>query len=136
MDGYRQTLLGRALADALQDMEKECSGDSDDANADALEMDGDLLFSLFDEAMQLELLHRDRKDQERPVRTFTHDSLELTGQVTAFNRFMDDWSVLVRMRPQDIQLNHGVAVLDLPQQNHEHEKEQEVAMRLKMRKRG
>ncbi|KAG3240848.1 hypothetical protein PI124_g14257 [Phytophthora idaei] len=94
MDGYRQTLLGRALADALQDIEKELSGDNSDANTAVLEMDGDLLFSLFDEAMQLELLDKRCKDQEKPIKTFTHDSLELTGQVTAFNRFMDDWSVL------------------------------------------
>ncbi|KAG2811936.1 hypothetical protein PC116_g17615 [Phytophthora cactorum] len=95
MDGYRQTLLGRALADALQDIEKELSGDNSDANTAVLEMDGDLLFSLFDEAMQLELLDKRCKDQEKPIKTFTHDSLELTGQVTAFNRFMDDWSVLL-----------------------------------------
>ncbi|KAE9206372.1 hypothetical protein PF002_g20032 [Phytophthora fragariae] len=38
-----QTLLGRTLADALRDLEEE---------RDALEVDGDLLFSLFDEAMQ------------------------------------------------------------------------------------
>ncbi|KAG3146327.1 hypothetical protein PI126_g13366 [Phytophthora idaei] len=124
MDGYRQTLLGRALADALQDIEKELSGDNSDANTAVLEMDGDLLFSLFDEAMQLELLDKRCKDQEKPIKTFTHDSLELTGQVTAFNRFMDDWSVLVRMRSQDIELNHGVAVLDLPEQRHQHEEEQ------------
>ncbi|KAE9108349.1 hypothetical protein PF001_g21097 [Phytophthora fragariae] len=43
IDGYRQTLLGRTLADALRDLEEE---------RDALEVDGDLLFSLFDEAMQ------------------------------------------------------------------------------------
>ncbi|KAG3147770.1 hypothetical protein C6341_g17631 [Phytophthora cactorum] len=124
MDGYRQTLLGRALADALQDIEKELSGDNSDANTAVLEMDGDLLFSLFDEAMQLELLDKRCKDQEKPIKTFTHDSLELTGQVTAFNRFMDDWSVLVRMRSQDIELNHVVAVLDLPEQRHQHEEEQ------------
>ncbi|KAG2761951.1 hypothetical protein Pcac1_g26249 [Phytophthora cactorum] len=87
MDGYRQTLLGRALADALQDIEKELSGDNSDANTAVLEMDGDLLFSLFDEAMQLELLDKRCKDQEKPIKTFTHDSLELTGQVTAFNRW-------------------------------------------------
>ncbi|KAG3023566.1 hypothetical protein PC120_g7500 [Phytophthora cactorum] len=79
MDGYRQTLLGRALADALQDIEKELSGDNSDANTAVLEMDGDLLFSLFDEAMQLELLDKRCKDQEKPIKTFTHDSLELTG---------------------------------------------------------
>ncbi|KAE9343505.1 hypothetical protein PR003_g8956 [Phytophthora rubi] len=39
----QQTLLGRTLADALRDLEEE---------RDALEVDGGLLFSLFDEAMQ------------------------------------------------------------------------------------
>jgi hypothetical protein len=82
MDGYRQTLLGRALADALQELEQE-RGEDDE------EVDGDLLFSLFDEAMKLEL--RDRRDKEHW--TFTHETLELSGQVTAFNRFMEDWSL-------------------------------------------
>ncbi|POM63062.1 hypothetical protein PHPALM_27703 [Phytophthora palmivora] len=126
MDGYRQTLLGRALADALQDLEKERQdGDTN------VEIDGDLIFELFDEAMQLEL-HDRRKDPEGMVRVFTHPSLELTGQVTAFNRFMDDWSVQARMKPQDIELNHSVANLHLPKQN----QEQEVVMRLKLRKRA
>ncbi|KAL3656779.1 hypothetical protein V7S43_018338 [Phytophthora oleae] len=126
LDGYRQTLLGRALADALQDLEKEGGGD------DALEVDGDLLYSLFDEAMQLELRDRRGKDQENAVRTSTHESLKLTGQITAFNRFMDDWSVLARARPQDIRLNHGVADLHLPQV----QEGGQVAMRLKLRKKA
>ncbi|KAG7389037.1 hypothetical protein PHYPSEUDO_011306 [Phytophthora pseudosyringae] len=132
MDGFRQTLLGRALADALQDLEKERGG------ADGgPEVDGDLLFLLFDEAVQSELRDRRCKEGEGRPRTFTHESLELKGQVTAFNRFMGDWSVLVRTKPQDIRLNHGVADLHLPMLSHEQEEEeQEVAMRLKLRKRA
>ncbi|KAL4158501.1 hypothetical protein PRNP1_004277 [Phytophthora ramorum] len=125
MDGYRQTLLGRALADALQDLEKE-RGDHND-----LEVDGDLLFSLFDESMELEL-----RDSGQEGRTFTHESLELTGKVTAFNRFLGDWSVQARVMPRDIKLDHCVADLQLPQQqNHEREEDQNVAMRLKLRQR-
>ncbi|KAG2920061.1 hypothetical protein PC129_g15667 [Phytophthora cactorum] len=78
MDGYRQTLLGRALADALQDIEKELSGDNSDANTAVLEMDGDLLFSLFDEAMQLELLDKRCKDQEKPIKTWNGSMLSST----------------------------------------------------------
>ncbi|KAE8892974.1 hypothetical protein PF005_g17274 [Phytophthora fragariae] len=120
MDGYRQTLLGRALADALRELEEE---------SDALEVDGDLLFSLFDVAMQAEL------GRETP---FTHESVELTGQLTAFNRFLDDWSVQARALPQDIRLNHCVADLHLPQQQGQEkdgEGEQAVAVRLKLRRR-
>ncbi|KAG6584880.1 uncharacterized protein IUM83_16568 [Phytophthora cinnamomi] len=111
MDGYRQTLLGRALADALRELEGE------------LELDGDLLFALFDEAMQAELR-----------RTSTHETLELAGQLTAFNRFLDDWSVQARAQPHDIRLNHCVADLHLPQQDQGGE--QEVPVRLKLRQRS
>ncbi|KAG1695911.1 hypothetical protein DVH05_019266 [Phytophthora capsici] len=129
MDGYRQTLLGRALADALQDLEEEGGGD------EGLEVDGDLLYSLFDDAIQFELRDRGGKKHEGVVRAFTHNSLKLTGQVTAFNRFMDDWSVLARVVPQDIQLNNGVADLHLPRQRQVQGGEQ-VAMRLKLRKKA
>ncbi|KAE9288165.1 hypothetical protein PF008_g26213 [Phytophthora fragariae] len=84
MDGYRQTLLGRTLADALRDLEEE------------------------------------------------RDALELT----AFNRFLDDWSVQARALPQDMRLNHCVADLHLPQQQgQEQGGEQAVALRLKLRQR-
>ncbi|KAE9033324.1 hypothetical protein PR002_g8733 [Phytophthora rubi] len=104
MDGYRQTLLGRTLADALRDLEEE---------RDALEL-----------------------RRETPGRTFTHESVELTGQLTAFNRFLDDWSVQARALPQDMRLNHCVADLHLPQQQgQEQGGEQAVALRLKLRQR-
>ncbi|EEY64756.1 uncharacterized protein PITG_15528 [Phytophthora infestans T30-4] len=57
-----------------------------------------------------------------------------SGQVTAFNRFMDDWSVLVQMRSQDVQLSHSAADLDFPNRSHENETEQAMMMRLKLRK--
>ncbi|KAG7396676.1 hypothetical protein PHYBOEH_001904 [Phytophthora boehmeriae] len=120
MDGYRQTLLGRALADALQELEQTEGVDC---------LDGDLLFSLFDEAMRLEL--RDSKKRtEEGQKTFTHGSLELSGQVTAFNRFMDDWSVQTRVASGDLKLDQGVMDLHLPPQQ-----QREVAMRLKLRRR-
>lgn len=111
MDGYRQTLLGRALADALREVERA---------------DGDLLFELFDEAMRRELRTKTRSRQ-----THTHDTLELTGRVTAFNRFMDDWNVQAQVTPRDVKLDHAVADLHLPGQQ---EQEQEIPVRLKLRK--
>ncbi|EGZ17950.1 hypothetical protein PHYSODRAFT_455759, partial [Phytophthora sojae] len=59
-----------------------------------------------------------------------------TGQLTAFNRFLDDWSVQARVLPRDITLNHCVADLHLPQQQiRGQEGEQAVAVRMKLRQR-
>ncbi|RQM12842.1 hypothetical protein DD237_007429 [Peronospora effusa] len=124
MDGYRQTLLGRALADALRELEKE--QEEGDTDAGGLKIDGDYVFVLFDKAMRAEL--RDRNNsQEEQAQTFTHETLELTGQITAFNRFMEDWSLRACANACDIKLNNCVAGLHLPQQG------QEVAIRLKLR---
>ncbi|CAI5716585.1 unnamed protein product [Peronospora destructor] len=126
MDGYRQTLLGRALADALRELEKE--QEEGKTSAEGLDIDGDYVFLLFDEAMRAEL--RDRSSsQEEQARTFTHETLELTGQIIAFNRFMDDWSLRACANACDIKLNNCVAGLHLPQQG------QKVAIRLKLRQR-
>ncbi|TDH73561.1 hypothetical protein CCR75_006723 [Bremia lactucae] len=123
MDGYRQTLLGRSLADALHDIEMNCG----DADVDR-HVNGDLIFSLFDEAMMFEL------HDKRNAQTYTHDLLQLTGEVTAFNRFVDDWSVLACVKSHEIHLNRSVAIFHLRQQSQDHEKEQGIAVRLKLRK--
>ncbi|GMF66847.1 unnamed protein product [Phytophthora fragariaefolia] len=127
MDGYRQTLLGRALADALRELELELEQQQQQAPP----LDGDLLFSLFDEAVQTQLR------QDAP---FTHEALELAGQLTAFNRFLADWSVQARVRPQDVRLNHCVADLHVPPQQQQQQQQQQdgqqgVAVRLKLRQR-
>ncbi|CEG44978.1 uncharacterized protein PHALS_01301 [Plasmopara halstedii] len=127
MDGYRQSLLGRALADALQDLEKEQYENGADISGNTGKLDGDLLFTYFDQAMQLELSDN---GQENLTQTFTHDLLKLTGRVTAFNRFENDWSLLAQVRSQDIHLDHSLLNLHLPHEHHE----QELSMRLKLRK--
>lgn len=93
MDGYRQSLLGRALADVLQSLEAEG-------------IDGDEVFALFDDAAREELsagLHaassRRRRaqggDQEGkdPGSVFTHKTMELSARLRSFNRFEDKWSL-------------------------------------------
>ncbi|RLN62695.1 hypothetical protein BBJ28_00026641, partial [Nothophytophthora sp. Chile5] len=139
MDGYRQTLLGRALADALRDLEEASEGE--------LQLDGDRVFALFDDAMRAELRASSapKKSKSPPPATdpaapvFTHRSLQLTGEATAFNRFLDDWSVQARVASRDVVLDHSEADLHLstsPASSSEQQTEGSVAMLLKLRRRG
>ena len=133
MDGYQQTLLGRALADALQELEDEQrEGDSTVA---ALNVDGDRLFVLFDEAMRTELCDVRNSGHQTQDRRYTHETLELTGHLVAFNRYMNDWSLQACVKAYNIELNQRVADLYLPQQRQKERHEQEVAVRLKLRQR-
>ena len=118
MDGYQQTLLGRALADALQELEDE-QRESDSMVA-ALNVDGDRLFVLFDEAMRTELCGVRNSGHETQGCRYTHETLELTGHVVAFNGYMNDWSLQACVMAYNIKLNQRVADLYLPQQ---HQKE-------------
>ncbi|CAH0521983.1 unnamed protein product [Peronospora belbahrii] len=127
MDGYRQTLLGRALADALRELEMEQEEEKIDAVD--LSVDGDHVFRLFDQVMQAEL-RNGSKSQEKKGRIYTHESLELKGQVVAFNRFLNDWSVQARVNTRDMKLNRSVANLHLP--NEELGQEQEVTIKVAM----
>ncbi|TYZ69074.1 hypothetical protein PybrP1_008452 [[Pythium] brassicae (nom. inval.)] len=74
MDEYRQSVLGRALADALQALEAAGTVDG---------REGDAIFALFDDAV------REVLEEARP----THEALELRAHVDAYNRFMDKWSL-------------------------------------------
>ncbi|KAF1327272.1 hypothetical protein FI667_g7782, partial [Globisporangium splendens] len=115
MDEYRQSVLGRALADVLQELEAPPS--AVDASI------GDTLFSLFDEAIRAELqqptaTHKRQRTasgapQEISTRTpppvFTHESMELQGNVKSYNRFMDKWSVHAAIEDDDsgaLRLDH------------------------------
>jgi hypothetical protein len=92
MEEYRPTLLGRALADVLQEMER------DGAIAEA---DSDVLFAMFDHAMRAEFAAAEpkpRKSEAPPTAPtapplFTHRSMDLQGTAQSFNRFMDKWTV-------------------------------------------
>ncbi|RLN92975.1 hypothetical protein BBJ28_00024206 [Nothophytophthora sp. Chile5] len=137
MDGYRQTLLGRALADALRDLEEASEGE--------LQLDGDQVFALFDEAMRAELRDSSASRKSRRPRpaadpaapAFTHRSLQLTGEATAFNRFLDDWSVQARVASRDVVLDHSEADLHLSTSPaSSSEEEGSVAMLLKLRRRA
>lgn len=79
MDEYRQSVLGRALADALQALEAASTVDP---------RDGDEIFALFDDAMR-ELL---------PAAQPTHEALELRARTEAYNRFLDKWSLAVALQ--------------------------------------
>lgn len=131
MDGYRQTLLGRALADVLREMEADSSG-----------IDGDEVFAVFDEVMREELTAAVRATKQRetkshqqaasatapPTRSkapatseaaqdatataaapavFTHQSMEVTAKLESFNRFADDWSLQAAVASGDLVLDRA-----------------------------
>lgn len=120
MDEYRQTLLGRALADVLQEMEG--------SHSLAPEI-GDQLFSIFDDVLHDELRSvrparsRSSKKKPKPNETpaadgaveLTHEILQLSGHVASFNRFMETWSVHVDMSTRDtLSLDHVPHALPTP----------------------
>lgn len=122
MDEYRQTLLGRALADVLQEMEAEHS---------LVPEIGDQLFSIFDGVLRDELRSvqpakprgSNNKKKPKPNATpaadgaveLTHETMQLTGHVASFNRFMETWSVQVGMDSTDaLKLDHVAHALPTP----------------------
>lgn len=120
MDEYRQTLLGRALADVLQEMEA--------AHSLVPEI-GDQLFAIFDGVLRDELRFvqpaktrgsSKKKPKHNAIPAadaveLTHETLQLTGHVTSFNRFMDTWSVHVGMESTDaLTLDHVAHALPTP----------------------
>lgn len=150
MDGYRQTLLGRALADALRKVE---------ASGAAGSVDGDAAFELFDEAVRAELAaglrasSRRRKrlkttaaggqapgdadadgdgagEEEADAPVFTHRSLALDARLRSFNRFEDRWSLQAGVRSGGLRLDHvplrwGVAGLETRDDDREEEGEKD-----------
>lgn len=93
MDEYRQSVLGRALADVLQDLEG--GGDLDAAA-------GDALFALFDAAAREQL-------SETPA---THETLALRAQTDTYNRFLDKWSLAVTLPPGEEQGGDSALTMD------------------------
>lgn len=125
MDGYRQTLLGRALADALREIEAT-GGES------ATTIDGDAVFALFDKAVSEELAaglrasgrrrkkhkadsatakkggtgNASEEDAGVPPPVFTHRSLALDARLRSFNRFEDKWSLQAAVPSGGLVLDH------------------------------
>lgn len=117
MDEYRQSLLGRALADVLQELE---------ASSDMDPRVGDTLFSLFDDAIQEEFqqqqqhksAQQEKQQRGAPDETiaplFTHETMELRGAVTSYNRFMEKWSIHATVADDGLQLDHALVDLHAP----------------------
>ncbi|KAJ0409998.1 hypothetical protein ATCC90586_009675 [Pythium insidiosum] len=102
MDKYRATLMGRALADVLQEME---------SSQQLRPEESDLLFELFDATIQEELdaaaaplpagsntgANVGADDTVSRPTVFTHERMDVEGHVRSYNRFMDKWSVHVAL---------------------------------------
>ncbi|TMW58113.1 hypothetical protein Poli38472_011701 [Pythium oligandrum] len=113
MDAYRQTLLGRSLADVLQTLEREQQLRPEQSDA---------IFELFDQVLREEFAAAEPKPKKRsrtnPSDTtsppspspplFTHQTLQLHGKVQSFNRFMDQWTLHAEIPADGVALDGQV----------------------------
>jgi hypothetical protein len=116
MEEYRSSVLGRALADVLQEIMENLppSATLTENGRDI----GDEMFQLFDEILQEEFKKANKKDSNAMPNTFTHANLHLHGQVNAYNNYENQWSVECQVQQEDLRLGPRALSLDLPHHVH------------------